>query len=221
MNESVINTVLNLTSDDFVDPPSDNELRRFFRDIHYQSAVDPLDLTKLTKKDLVSDCFFDTLAKVFANCNKNTFSNIPSLLQYIGYVVVYNRRSNFGKLHLCVIVNRIRAARRDLTTGEKVSCYYPRFLMLIFNHLVSAEHQPLFLKEKFEVSMHTHKKFFIRFNIKGKFPNIPVLITSYMANFINLPTIPVQAPVQPEPAPEPPILEQPAPVNPYLHMSLN
>ena len=55
----------------------------------------------------------------------------------------------------------------------------------------------------FEVSQTTHKKFYTRLHTIYKFTEIPVVITPYTFNFINIPTIqapPVQPvpPVQPE-----------------------
>ena len=97
VDESVIRTALNFPADNLVGLPTDQELVSFFNDINYQG---PVDLTRLSKSLLVDEwsSFFDTLIKVFANCAKISFSNIPSLLQYIGFAVAYNRRINFAQL---------------------------------------------------------------------------------------------------------------------------
>ena len=76
----------------------------------------------------------------------------------------------------------------------KIHCYYPRFLTLIFNHLVSSEQQRAFANNEFEVSMSTHKNFFTRLDTQHRLGR-PVVITPFMANFIdNLPTIPAPVP---------------------------
>ena len=97
VDESVVRTVLNLPADNLVGLPTNQELVSFFTNIHYQVHVD---LTKISKSLLIDEwsSLFDTLIKVFANCTKTTFSNIPSLLQYIGYAVANNRRINFAQL---------------------------------------------------------------------------------------------------------------------------
>ena len=95
VDESVVRAALNFPADNLVGLSTDQELVSFFTDIHYQG---PVDLTRLSKSLLVDEwsSLFDTLIKVFANCTKTNFSNIPSLLQYIGYAVAYNRRINFA-----------------------------------------------------------------------------------------------------------------------------
>ena len=97
VDESVVRTALNFPADNLVGLPIDEELVSFFIDIHYQG---PVDLTKLSKSLLIDEwsCFFDTLINVFANCTKTSFSNIPSLLKYIGFAVANNRRINFAQL---------------------------------------------------------------------------------------------------------------------------
>lgn len=80
----MINEALNLSTDDFVSLPSDNEITKIFTNIHYQGVVD---LTKISKSNLVNR-LFDTVTKVFANCTKTSFHNISSIIHYI-VVVVY------------------------------------------------------------------------------------------------------------------------------------
>ena len=87
------------------------------------------------------------------------------------------------------MVRRIIAAKRDHGQGNKVQCYYPRFLSIILNHLLSPEHIALFNNSAFEVSQTTNKKFYTRLNTSLKYTNIHVVVTPFMSNFINLPTI--------------------------------
>ena len=97
---------------------------------------------------------------MFANCTKTSFSNIPSLLLYIGFAVANNRRIKFAQLTWHVMVRRIIAAKRDFGLGNKLSCYYPRFLSVILHHVLSPEHMALFNNSPFEVAQTTTKKFF-------------------------------------------------------------
>ena len=158
IDESVARVALNFPADNLVNLPSDQEPVSFFTNINYQG---PLDLTKLSKSLLVDEwsCFFDTLIKVFANCTKTSFSNIPSLLQYIGFAVANNQGINFAQLIWHVMVRWIIASKRDFGLGNKVSCYYPRFLSIILNHVLSLEHAALFNKSALEVVQPTTKKF--------------------------------------------------------------
>ena len=195
IDESVIRMALNLPCGSLVSLPSHQDLISFFQIINYQGQVD---LTKFSKSNLVNewDCFFDTLAKVFANCTKTSFHNISSLLQYIGYDVANNQRLNIAQLIRSEMVRRIITAKRDHGLGNKVQFYYPICLTIIMNHILSPEHKALFDNSVFEVSLTTNKKFYTRLNNSNKYSNIPVVITPYMSNFNNLPAIHAQ-PVQP------------------------
>ena len=199
VNQLVVNRALNLPDRDFVGLPTN--ISKNFTSINYQGVID---LTKLSKSNLVAkwDCFFDTLAKVFGNCIKSSFANIPSLLQYIGLAIVHNQRINIGQLLFSTIIKCLLSAKDDHSRGRKVRCYYPKFLMLIANHLLSPEHKALFSNAAFEVSPTTHKKFFTRLETSLKFSQVPVLVTPFMATFIPLPTIP--EPVQEQ---QPPVDE--------------
>ena len=95
------------------------------------------------------------------------------------------------------MVRRIITANRDHGLGNKVQCYYPRFLTLILNHIFSPEQKALFDNSAFDVFLTTHKKFHTRLSTSSKFSNIHVIITSYMSNYINLPSIEAP-PVQPQ-----------------------
>ena len=197
IDESVICTALNLPSGNIVSLPSDHELISFFQNINYQGQVD---LTKISESNMVNewDCFFDTLAKVFANCTKTSFHNISSLLQYIGYAVANNQRINLSQLIYNQMVRRIIIAKIDHGLGNKVQCYYPIFLTIILNHILTPEHKALFGNSAFEVSLTTHNKFYTRLSTSSKYSNVPVVVTPYMSNYIKLPTI--QTPhVQPQP----------------------
>ena len=122
---------------------------------------------------------------------------------YIGYVVAHNLRINFAHIIWTPMVRRIIAAKRNLALGDKINCYYPKFLTIILNHIITPLDKASFDNSLFEVSQTTHKKFYTRLHTSYKFTGIPVVITPYMSNYINLPTIqapPVQPvpPIQPE-----------------------
>ena len=107
-----------------------------------------------------------------------------------------NQRNNFARLLWTPMVRRLISAKRDLSMGNKIQCYYPIFLTLILNHILSPKHKALFDNSAFEVSLTTHKKFHTRLNTSNKYSNIHVVITPFMSNYINLPTIQAQ-PIQP------------------------
>ena len=87
------------------------------------------------------------------------------------------------------MVRRLIATKRDLALGNKISFYYLRFLTLILNNILSPQDKAIFDNGPFEVSQTTHKKFYTRLYTNSKITGIPVIITPYMANYINIPTI--------------------------------
>ncbi|KAK1400955.1 hypothetical protein POM88_000560 [Heracleum sosnowskyi] len=130
--------VLHFPKDRFDPLPSDDELSQFFVNIHYQG---PFQMVKLSKSFVVRewDLFFDTIARVFGNCTKTNFHCITSLNQYIAYAIVFGRILNFAEILWNLMLNRLAHSRRDSDNGVKVKCWYPRFLTLIINHLLTAE----------------------------------------------------------------------------------
>ena len=97
IDESVVSDALKLPNDKFVRVPSDPELIKFFTDIHYQEDIN---LAKIFKNKMVIEwyCLFDTLNKVFGNCDKKGFHNISSTIQYIAYAIVFDQRVNIAQL---------------------------------------------------------------------------------------------------------------------------
>ena len=111
------------------------------------------------------------------------------MLQYIGFAVANNQRINFSQLIWHVMVRRIIASKRYYGLGNKVQCYYPRFLSIILNHILSPEHAALFNNNAFEVAQTTTKKFYTRLATSLKYTNIHVVVTPYLSNYIHFPVI--------------------------------
>ncbi|KAK1360479.1 hypothetical protein POM88_044953 [Heracleum sosnowskyi] len=191
--------VLHFPKDRFDPLPTDDELTQFFVNIHYQG---PFQMVKLSKSFVVRewDLFFDTIARVFGNCTKTNFHCITSLNQYIAYAIVFGRRLNFAEILWNLLLNRLAHSRRDSDNGVKVRCWYPRFLTLIINHLLTAEQVELFREARFETSPTTDTKFYTRLDVSSKFTTIPVLVSPFMRQFINLPIFGEQVP-EPHPVP--------------------
>ncbi|KAK1359672.1 hypothetical protein POM88_044146 [Heracleum sosnowskyi] len=191
--------VLQFPKDRFDPLPTDDELSQFFVNIHYQG---PLQMVKLSKSFVVRewDMFFDTIARVFGNCTKTNFHYITSLNQYIAYAIVFGRRLNFAEILWNLIINRLAHSRRDSDNNVKVKCWYPRFLTLIINHLLTTEQVELFRETRFETSPTTDTKFYSRLDVSSKFLNILVLVSPLMSQFINLPIFGEQVP-EPHPVP--------------------
>ena len=98
------------------------------------------------------------------------------------------------------MVRSIIASKREFGLGNKVSCYYPRFLSIILNHILSPEHVALFNNSAFEVAQTTTKKFNTRLATSLKFTNVPVVVIPYLSNYIHLPVIQTQTHTVPQPS---------------------
>ncbi|KAK1369616.1 hypothetical protein POM88_035708 [Heracleum sosnowskyi] len=195
LNRDILCDALHFPRDNFVNLPSEADLIQFFTNIHYQGQVD---LVKLSKSNLVGewDLLFDTLAKVFSNCTKTNFHNIHSLLQNIGFAVANNLRINFGHLIWNHLARRVLVARSDHSNGRKVKCFYPHFLTLMINHVLTDEHKQLFSLSMSENCRTTHVKFFPRLNTTFKYLRVHVVITPFMTQFIQLPAFGLPVPEQ-------------------------
>jgi hypothetical protein len=197
--ESLFNSVLNFPQGNFVPFPSDDELTVFFRNIFYHGDIN---LTRLERKNMLQewDYFFDTICKVFTNSTKGNFNTISSPLQYIGFAVANNISLNFGSLIWKLMLQRINQAKKSIEKEEKVLCFYPRFLMVLFNLLVPAELHGPFLDEPPAKSGKQTKRYFTGLVSSNRFRSVPVRITHHMSNFITLPIIdPQQPPIQHQP----------------------
>ena len=96
-------------------------------------------------------------------------------------------------------LGELLASKRDFGLRNKVSCYYPRFLSIILNHILSPEHAALFNNSAFEVAQTTTKKFYTRLATSLKFTNVPVIVTPYLSNYIHPPIIQTQVHTVPQP----------------------
>lgn len=87
INEDDVNRVFELPSDNFEDPPTQDEITQFFQFIQYQGEISS---SGMQKKFLVPEWeyFFDTLAKAFSPTTKNNFTNITNILQLIRISIV-------------------------------------------------------------------------------------------------------------------------------------
>ena len=121
------------------------------------------------------------------------------MLQYIGFAVANNQRINFAQLIWHIMVRRIIASKRDFGLGNKVLCYYPGFLSIILNHVLSPEHAALFNNSAFEEAQTTTKKSYTQLATSLKYTNIPVEVTPYLSNYIHLLVIQTQVHTVPQP----------------------
>ncbi|XP_063944882.1 uncharacterized protein LOC135151160 isoform X4 [Daucus carota subsp. sativus] len=189
-----VNRILGLPRDNFEPDPSEDELRQFFQDIHYQGQIF---LPKMSKGNLKAewDVFFDTLAKVFAPTNRKNFGNISSMLQIFGFSIAYNRRINFGKILLREIIRKMGSVtQRSIQRNEKVECFYPRILMLFMNDKMDDADRHMYIDSPVVPIQRTCAKIQTRLVNKKKHDNVPLVVTPFMLEQFSAPFQPVQVP---------------------------
>ena len=179
----VVNEALGLPLGNYYGTPTPNQLTQFFTDINYQGAIH---LPSLRKGNLVSEweLFFDTLIKTFGNCTRENNTLITSFIQYIGYSIAYNHPINIGQHLFALILNRVRAAIRNVQAGTPVQCFYPRFLSQIINTLLTPEHRLFYANSHVTNQRGLGTNLLTRIERSPRHLNVPVVVTQYMSQFI-------------------------------------
>lgn len=138
VTEHDVNRILRFPVDNLVPDPSSDEISEFFHFILCQQE----DFThgKLYKVNLTRhwNFFFHTLLCVFQPRLRG-FNSITEPIRRIGFAVAHNRKINYGKILIRLMINKMTKSRDMNILESKVECYYPRFLQLILNDLLSGE----------------------------------------------------------------------------------
>ncbi|KAL1811625.1 hypothetical protein ACET3Z_021690 [Daucus carota] len=202
INYDVVNRILGFPRENFAELPTEAELTNFFETILYQGEIN---LPRMLKGNLKPewDLFFDTLAKVFAPTTRKNFNVITSLLQKIGFSIVYNRPINFGKLILQAIISKLGPLRnRSVEQNAKVACFYPRFIMLFLNDKMTDAEKEHYSNSPVAPVPRACSKLMTQLDNKNKFAAIPLITTPHMLQMFNAPLQPYQLQVAHPPQPQ-------------------
>ncbi|KAK1357800.1 hypothetical protein POM88_051056 [Heracleum sosnowskyi] len=79
-----------------------------------------------------------------------------------------------------LMVRRVSNARKDFDSGNLAKYFYPRFLTIIINHLLSDAHKEFFRNAPFVMSPTTSNMFFTRLQTTSRYIRLPVVPDSFM-----------------------------------------
>ena len=182
-----MNRILGFPRENFAKLPTEDEITQFFQTILYQ---DEINLPRMLKSNLKPewDLSFDTLARVFAPTTRKNFNVITSLLQKIGFCIAFNRPINFGKLILQSILTKLGPLRnRSVEQNAKVSCFYPRFIMLFLNDKLTDAEKEHYSNSPVAPVPRACSKLMTQLDNKNKFAAVPLITTPHMLQMFNTP----------------------------------
>ncbi|KAK1372978.1 hypothetical protein POM88_029171 [Heracleum sosnowskyi] len=159
--------------------------------------------------------FFHTLIHVFT-AKLTNLHGIPLLLQKIGFAIATNRHINIGRLVIDQVILCMRPLDERTCMNEDVLCFYPRFLQLILNDVLTDNEREGFEDEDIQECMKMKSNAITALIRKNNYlPGVPTVLTECLRT-VPLPLLPPGEQVnegnipQPEMAP----VQQPMDVDP-------
>ena len=148
VTEPDVNRILQFPQYNLVPGPTKQEHFAFFQRISYESEFEEFILEELGdmyKHRLPKEWnfFFHTVNPCFAP-KKGGFIGIPEFSQKLGYAIANNLNINFGKLVLIQILHVMGPIGFRNIQTQSVDCFYPRFLQLILNDVLTSEEKALY-----------------------------------------------------------------------------
>ncbi|KAK1392835.1 hypothetical protein POM88_011891 [Heracleum sosnowskyi] len=140
--EHDFNRILHFPTENHVPDPTTGEIHAFFTLIRSQQPnffVGEFLKHYLTKP---WNFFFHTLIHVFT-AKLTNLHGIPLFLQKIGFAIATNRHINIGRLVIDQVI-LCMGPLEERTGIDDVLCFYPRFLQLILNDILTDDEQEIF-----------------------------------------------------------------------------
>ncbi|KAK1388464.1 hypothetical protein POM88_016642 [Heracleum sosnowskyi] len=146
VTEHDFNRILHFPTENHVPDPTTEEIHAFFTLIRSQQPnffVGEFLKHYLTKP---WNFLFHTLIHVFT-AKLTNLHGIPLFLQKIGFTIANNRHINIGRLVIDQVI--LCMGPLDERTGiDDVLCFYPRFIQLILNDVLTDEERETFATEE-------------------------------------------------------------------------
>ncbi|KAK1402381.1 hypothetical protein POM88_001986 [Heracleum sosnowskyi] len=184
VTEHDLNRILHFPIENLVPDPNTEEIHAFFTLIRSQQPnffVGEFLKHYLTKP---GNFFFHTLIHVFT-AKLTNLHGIPLFHQKIGFVIANNRHINIGNLVIDQII-LCMGPLEDRTCMDDVLCFYPRFLQLILNDVLTAEERDIFEGEETMDCMKMKSNAITALIKKNHLPGVPTVLTEYLR------TVPLQ-----------------------------
>ncbi|KAK1401134.1 hypothetical protein POM88_000739 [Heracleum sosnowskyi] len=185
--EHDVNRVLHFPTENLVPNPTTEEIHVFFTLIRSQQPS--FFVGEFVKHYLTKpwNFFFHTLIHVFT-AKLTNLHGIPLFLQKIGFAIANNRHINIGKLVIDQII--MCMGLLDERTGiDNVLCFYPRFLQLILNDVLTDDEQETFEGEETMECMKMKSNAITALIRKNHLPGVPNVLTEYLRT-VPLPLLP-------------------------------
>ncbi|KAK1372290.1 hypothetical protein POM88_028483 [Heracleum sosnowskyi] len=210
VTEHDFNRILHFPTENLVLDPTTEEIHAFFTLIRSQQPnffVGEFLKHYLTKP---WNFFFHTLIHVFTTKLTN-LHGIPLFLQKIGFAIANNRHINIGRLLIDQVILCMGPLDERTCITDDVLCFYPRFLQLILNDILTNDEREIFEGEANQECMRMKSNAITALIRKNNYlPGVPTVLTDYLRT-VPLPLLPSGEqviegnipPPQPEMAPEP------------------
>ncbi|KAK1372574.1 hypothetical protein POM88_028767 [Heracleum sosnowskyi] len=151
VSEHDFNRILHFPTENRVPDPTTEEIHAFFTLIRSQQPN--FFVGEFLKHYLPKpwNFFFHTLIHVFT-AKLTNLHGIPLFLQKIGFAIAHNRHINIGRLLIDQVI--LCMGPLDERTGiDDVLCFYPRFLQLILNDILTDNERETFEGEETQECM--------------------------------------------------------------------
>ena len=178
VTEHDLNRILNFPTENHVPFPDVFDLLGFFMGIRYHST---LNIGDLYKHHLPREWnfFFHTLIHVFAN-KRGGLHGIPHFIQVIGFVVAHNLSINFGKAIMEQILIRMGSLDSRNLDNNDVQCYYPRFLQLVLDDVLTEEEKAYFSDSETFETPYLRTNVITALHNRDPHPEVPTIVTDFM-----------------------------------------
>ncbi|KAK1360967.1 hypothetical protein POM88_045441 [Heracleum sosnowskyi] len=215
VTEHDFNRILHFPTENLVLDPTTEEIHVFFTLIRIQQPN--FFVGEFLKHYLPKawNFFFHTLIHVFT-AKLTNLHGIPLFLQNIGFAIANNRHINIGRLLIDQVILCMGPLDERTSITDDVLCFYPRFLQLILNDILTDDERETFAEEETMECMKMKSNAITSLIRKNNYlPGVPTVLTDYLRT-VPLPLLPPGEQViegnipQPELAPEP----QPMDVDP-------
>ncbi|KAK1360703.1 hypothetical protein POM88_045177 [Heracleum sosnowskyi] len=155
--------------------------------------------------------FFHTLIHVFT-AKLTNLHGIPLFLQKIGVAIATNRHINIGRLVIDQVI-LCMGPLEERTCIDDVLCFYPRFLQLILNDVLTDDERETFDGEENQECMKMKSNAITALIRKNNYlPGVPTVLTEYLRT-VPLPLLPPGKQVNEGNIPEPELAPEPQPMD--------
>ncbi|KAK1365620.1 hypothetical protein POM88_041181 [Heracleum sosnowskyi] len=210
VTEHDFNRILHFPTENHVPGPTTEEIHAFFTLIRIQQPnffVGEFLKHYLTK---TWNFFFHTLIHVFT-AKLTNLHGIPLFLQKIGFVIANNRHINIGRLVIDQVILCMGPVD-ERTCMDDVLCFYPRFLHLILNDVLTDDERETFEGEETMECMRMKSNAITALIRKTHLPGVPTVLTEYLRT-MPLPLLPPGEQVNEGNIPEPELAPEPQPMD--------